>query len=138
MTDETAATNAAPAAIAAESQVAESAPAPEKAPEQDGFTKRIDELTKNWRDTERRADEAARSADEARRDAQYWRDQALRAQQPPNAPQAATEEVKTLADFGYDEAKYQTHLIEQVEKRAVKAAEKRLREQQETDTKAKR
>jgi hypothetical protein len=89
MSDETAATNAAPEAIAPGSQVAESAPAPEKAPEQDGFTKRIDELTKNWRDTERKADEATRTAEEARRDAQYWRDQALRAQQPPETPATA-------------------------------------------------
>lgn len=138
MTDETAATNAAPDAIASESQVAESAPAKVETPEKDGFTKRIDELTRNWRDTERRADDAARAAEEARRDAQHWRDQALRAQQPPATSQAAPEQVKTLKDFEYDEGKYQTYLIDQVEQRAVKAAERRLREQQETDTKAKR
>lgn len=132
MTDETAATNAAPDAIAPESQVAESAPAPEKAPEQDGFTKRIDELTKNWRETERRAEEAAR-------DAQYWRDQALRAQQPQPQPAKPVEQaVKTLADFEYDDVKYQSYLFEQAESRAVKAAEKRLREQQETDAKERR
>lgn len=138
MSDETAATNAAPEAIAPGSQVAESAPALEKAPEQDGFTKRIDELTKNWRDTERKADEATRTAEEARRDALYWRDQALRAQRPPATPADAPAQVKTLADFEYDEARYQAHLIEQVEQRAVKAAEKRLREQAENDTRAKR
>lgn len=140
MTDETAATNAAPDAIAPGSQVAESAPAGTEAaaPEKDGFSKRIDELTKNWRDTERKADEATRSADEARRDAQYWRDQALRAQQPPATTTDAPAQVKTLKDFEYDEGQYQTYLMDQVEQRAVKAAERRLREQAETDTKTKR
>jgi hypothetical protein len=128
MTDETAATNAAPEPIAPETQVAESAPAPEKAPEKDGFSQRIDELTKNWRETERRAEEASR-------DAQYWRDQALRAQQPaPQTPTPPAATAKTLADFEYDESKYQSYLLDQVEQRAVAAAERKLREQQEKDT----
>jgi hypothetical protein len=137
MTDETAATNAAAEPIAPSTQVAESAPAPEKAPEQDGFTKRIDELTKNWRDTERSRDDAMRSAEEARRDAQYWRDQALKAN-PPKTPEVPTSQVKTLADFEYDDVKYQAYLFDQAEQRAVKAAEKRLREQSEADAKARR
>lgn len=143
MTDETAATNAAPDAIAPDSQVAESAPAGKEpaAPEKDGFSKRIDELTKNWRDTERDRDDAKRRADEAARDAQYWRDQALRAQQPrePAKPaETPPEAVKTLADFEYDEAKYQQYLFTQAEQRAVKAAERSLKEQQDRDAKERR
>ncbi len=138
MTDQTAATNAAPEAIAPETQVAESAPAPEKAPEKDGFSQRIDELTKNWRDTERDRDDAKRRADEAARDAQYWRDQALRAQQPQQPAKPTETAVKTLADFEYDDGKYQAYLFDQAETRAVKAAEKRLREQQETDARERR
>jgi hypothetical protein len=140
MTDETAATNAAEGAIASESQVAESAPAGEEsaAPAKDGFTKRIDELTKNWRDTERDRDDASRRADEAARDAQYWRDQALRAQQPQKPAAPAETAVKTLADFEYDDGKYQAYLFEQAESRAVKAAERRLREQSETDARDRR
>lgn len=139
MTDETAATNAAGETIAP-SQVAESAPAGNEpaAPEKDGFTKRIDELTKNWRDTERDRDDAKRRADEAARDAQYWRDQALRAQQPTEPAKPAETAVKTLADFEYDDVKYQAYLFDQAEARAVKAAEKRLREQQETDARERR
>lgn len=140
MTDETAATNAAGATVASESQVAESAPAGTEAaaPKEDSFTKRIDELTKNWRDTERSRDDAMRSAEEARRDAQYWRDQALRAQPPPATPEVPTGQVKTLQDFEYDEGKYQAYLFKQAEDRAVTAAEKRLREQSESDARTRR
>lgn len=103
-----------------------------------GFEKRINELTKNWRETERDRDDAKRNADEARRDAQYWRDQALRAQQPQQPAKPAETAVKTLADFEYDDAKYQSYVLEQAEQRAVKAAEKRLKEQQEADTRERR
>jgi hypothetical protein len=78
-----------------------------------------------------------RSAEEARRDAQYWRDQALKAN-PPKTPEVPTSQVKTLADFEYDDVKYQAYLFDQAEQRAVKAAEKRLREQSEADAKARR
>lgn len=138
MTDETAATNAASDAIAPETQVADSAPAKVEAPEKDGFTKRIDELTKNWRETERDRDDAKRRADEAARDAQYWRDQALRNQQPPTPAKPAETAIKTLADFEYDDVKYQAYVLEQAELRAVKAAERRLKEQAEQDTRERR
>jgi hypothetical protein len=122
MTDETAATNAAEETIASESQVAESAPAADdagKAPEKDSFSQRIDELTRNWRDTQRRLEQAER-------DRELLREQVMRTQQPAKADEA----IKTLADFEYDDAKYQAYLFQQAEKRAVEAAEKRLKEEQ--------
>lgn len=138
MTDETAATNAAPDAIAPETQVPESAPGAEasKPKESDGFTKRIDELTKNWRETERKAAEAERRAEERARDAEYWREQVLR--QQPAAKTETVQQTKTLADFEYDDSKYQAYLFEQAEQRAVQAAEKRLKEREETAAKERR
>jgi hypothetical protein len=121
MTDETAATNAAPDAIAPESQVAESAPAADAGKEKDSFSQRIDELTRIRREEERARQNAERERD-------HWREMAMRTQQP--SPKSEDDKVKTLADFEYDDAKYQTYLFEQAEKRAVSAAEKRLKEEQ--------
>lgn len=136
MTEETAATNAAGDSIAPESQVPESAPGAEASkPKEDGFTKRIDELTKNWRETERKALEAERRAEERERDAAYWRDQVLRQQSSKPEP---VQQTKTLADFEYDDSKYQAYLFDQAEQRAVQAAERKLKEQQETDVKERR
>jgi hypothetical protein len=100
----------------------EAAPSPAARPEgeKDGFTKRIDELTRHWRETER--------------DRDHWRELALRNQQPREEPKPVESAApKTLADFEFDEAKYQTYLFEQAEQRAVKAAERRLQEQQERE-----
>jgi hypothetical protein len=103
---------------------AESSPAKaESKPDEavDRVRSRIDELTKYRR--------------EAERDRDYWREQAMR--QAP-APVKATEPepvstAKTLADFEFDEAKYQSYLFTEAEKRAVAAAERRIREQQDQE-----
>jgi hypothetical protein len=87
--------------------------------------KRIDELTRRRYDAERRAEDIARDRDE-------WRDRALRVEKPATVedPPAAG---KKLADFGYDEDKYQEYLFGQAEARAVKAAESVMtRKQTET------
>ena len=109
-------------------QGAESAPAaPESVEEPEALTEKVrsrfDELTRKRRDAER--------------DAEYWRAQALRAQPAPEpvAPKPAEPPPagKKLADFGYDEEKFQDYLFEQAEARAVKAAESVLtRKQTET------
>lgn len=85
-----------------------------------GVGKRIDELTRNWRETER--------------DRDYWRDLAMRNQ--PSQPKAepsepAEEKLKTLADFEYDDAKYQSYIFDEAQKRAVKAARGELTADQE-------
>lgn len=70
-----------------------------------GVQKRIDELTRNWRDTER--------------DRDYWRELAVRAnQQPQQTPQEPQKPGRTLEDFEYDEGKYQAYLIEQAREEA--------------------
>ena len=105
-------------------QGAESAPAVSNTDEEttrvlDPVQKRIDELTRRRYDAERERD--------------YWREHAQRAQAQPE-PQAPVEEPqavgKTLADFAYDESKYQDYLFKQAEARAVAAAEKVLTQKQ--------
>jgi len=86
-----------------------------------GVGKRIDELTRNWRETER--------------DRDYWRDLAMRSQSPqPETPKPAPEErLKTLADFEYDDAKYQSYILDEAAKRGEAAADNRLKAQQERE-----
>jgi len=85
----------------------------------DPVQKRIDELTRRRYDAERERD--------------YWREHAQRAQPPKQeAPPVETPPAvsKTLADFAYDESKYQDYLFKQAEARAVAAAEKVLTQKQ--------
>jgi hypothetical protein len=95
-----------------------------------GVQKRIDELTKNWRETERRERESAR-------DAAYWREQALRLQSqpiqpPPRAPEPESE--KTLADFGFDEAKYRSYERSRISQESVELAKQALKAEREQQT----
>lgn len=85
-----------------------------------GVQKRLDELTRNWREAERR--EQALLAIIREREAKE-----TAAPEPIANP-------KTLADFDFDESKYQAHLIAEVERRAVAAAERKLRETEERST----
>src|SRR6185369_2469317 len=106
-------------------QGAESAPAVTNPDEDtskvlDPVQKRIDELTRRRYDAERERD--------------YWREHAQRVQEPkpePKPPAEAPQDVgKTLADFAYDESKYQAYLFKQAESRAVAAAEAVLSKKQ--------
>jgi hypothetical protein len=96
-----------------------------------GVQKRIDELTKNWRETERRERESAR-------DAAYWREQALRLQSQPipqpqqRAPEPEAE--KTLADFGFDEAKYRSYERSRISQESVELAKQALKAEREQQT----
>lgn len=111
-----------------ELQSEEQAPEPSESStekkESKGVQKRIDELTRNWRDTER--------------DRDYWRELALnKAKEEPQAPKApeTTEPLKTLEDFEYDEARYQSYLFQEATKRATEAARRELEaDQQKTVT----
>lgn len=82
-----------------ESESSESSPEPKK----DAVQDRIDELTKKFRDAER--------------EAAHWRDKAN--EQPAPKPEVNLD-VKTLADFDYDEAKYQEHVTNQAKQAALK------------------
>jgi hypothetical protein len=83
-------------------------------------TRRIDELTRNWRETER--------------DRDHWRDLAMRTPAPPPKTESSVvEQPKTLADFGYDEGKFQSYIFEQAEKRAVTAARSELSAEKERE-----
>ena len=86
---------------------------------ENGIQKRIDELTKYWRNTER--------------DRDYWREQALQAQKKPEDPAIPDQPhvAKTLADFEYDESKYQSYLIAEASKNAVQSAKQLLKQEQE-------
>lgn len=92
---------------------AESPPAVEEDDEKktDPFQERITELTRNWRETERALTALEQENAELK-------------QKVADIP--SSEPVKTLADFDYDEGKYQAHLFGQAEKRAEKAAERLL------------
>lgn len=106
-------------------QDAESAPAATDAGEgkPKGVAKRIDELTRNWREAERR--EAALL-------------EMLRKQQQVEPPKAEHEKLRTLADFEYDETKYQAHLIGEATRQATAAAKRELQEQAQRDAEARR
>lgn len=87
-----------------------------------GVGRRIDELTRNWREAERR--EAALLG--------------MLQQQQTSAPEAQTAAPKTLADFNYDEVKYQEWLFGIAEQRAVNVARRELQEQSQRDAQHRR
>lgn len=87
---------------------------------------KLDRQTRNWRALER--------------DRDHWREMAMR-QQPSGQPQRQAEperddggQVKTLADFDFDEAQYQQYLLNRVERTAETAIERRFREQREAES----
>lgn len=92
-----------------------------------GVGKRIDELTRNWREAERREQALLQLLQS---------DRAEVARPEPQKPATAT--VKTLADFSYDESQFQSYLLDQATTRATEAADKRIREEQERGTAARR
>lgn len=113
---------------------AESSPAKaESKPDEavDKVRSRIDELTKYRREAERRAERAEREAD-------FLRQQMKAPPQPVATEPVAVSTPKTLADFEFDEAKYQSYLFSEAEKRAVSAAERRIREQQDQEKQSRR
>ena len=136
MTDETTLSGEMPAEAAAPlpetTEPVESATTPNTEPDQTspepddaggdkprgGFQRRIDELTRNWREEQRRVDALTQALLQQR------------GQPPqPEAPQPAQPaKLPTLEEFGYDEAKYQAALIEYADKRASETVEKRFAE----------
>lgn len=74
--------------------------------------KRIDELTRNWREEQRRSEALLQMVQQ--------RTEPPKAQEPVKVP--------TLAEFEYDEAKYQSAFIEYASKQAEAVVERRLTE----------
>jgi hypothetical protein len=88
-----------------------------------GFQRRIQELTRNWREEQRRNDELLAI---------------LRSNQAQPARAEAPEVPPTLESVGFDETKYQHALIEFATKRAEAAAEAKIQSwQQQQQTHAK-
>lgn len=65
----------------------------------------------------------------AERDAEYWREQAMK-KEPEKPVEVVEEPLKTLADFDYDEGKYQQHLFSKARAEAVDEAKRVLRDEQ--------
>lgn len=125
--DVTAATTATPAQVPdgnepEPTQGADSAPAATQPSEDTDLPKKV----------QSRFDELTELRRNAERDRDYWREQAQRApRQEPTPPVSEPPAAgKTLADFAYDESKYQDYLFKQAEARAVAAAEKVLTQKQ--------
>lgn len=91
-------------------------------PKGKGIQSRIDELTRNWREAERR-------------EAALW--DMIRRQQPqPQAEPEETEKPKappTLEQFNYDEAAYQAALFQHVKDEAARVAREELRQERERE-----
>lgn len=102
--------------------VADPSPAVNDADEKPkGMAKRIDELTRNWREEQRRNEQLMRLLEQQRA-------------QPAETPKPAVDEKpKTLADFEYDEAKFQQYIFEQADRRASEAARRELTAAQERE-----
>lgn len=93
---------------APEQNEAESPPAKVEPPkEPKGVAKRIDELTRNWREAQRQNERLLALLEQQRT-------------QP--TPQREDTKPKSLADFGYDEQAYRDHLYTEARKEAEKAA----------------
>lgn len=104
---------AAPVDQTAKDQVDTATPESEEASRPKGVQKRIDELTRNWRQSER--------------DRDHWRELAMRSAQPPTAPEPKVEAPNgkpTLEQCGFDQEVYLERLADyKLEQRDQKARE---------------
>lgn len=90
-------------------------------PEATWVQKRINELTRDRREAERRERDSAKERD-------HWRELALKNQPQPKAPEP--EKPKSLADFQFDDGQYQQYLISKAADAARKAAKEELAQEQ--------
>lgn len=97
-------------AEAPQSNAAESPPAKVDEPKQEpkGVAKRIDELTRNWREAQRQNERLLAMLE--------------RQGQPAPQEQPKVDQPKSLKDFNYNEQAYQDHLYSEARKHAEKAA----------------
>ena len=98
-----------------------------------------DEVSAGKPPVQKRIDELTRLRREAERDRDYWRQQAAR--QTP-APQAAEPDAPKprpkLADFGYDEDKYQAALSEHLKAETAREVREQLRQEEAQKTERQR
>ena len=102
---------------------------PEVESQADPSPAKADENKETVSKVQSRFDELTKHRREAERDRDYWREQALRNQTPPPKQDVApvvNESLKTLADFEFDDAKYQAYIFDTAQKRSVEAARKEL------------
>ncbi len=128
MTDETTqAEMPVPDAIVPETEQADSSPAVETGddsatakPVKDGVQRRIDELTRNWRQEQREKQQLL---------------EMLQQQKLPEPAPVVQPKLPTLEEYGYDEAKYQAAFLAFAERQAESVVERRLteREQQQRE-----
>lgn len=93
--------------------------------EPEWFTKRFGEITAKYRETERRALAAEQRLAQLRQQQQ---------QAVPREP----EKVKTLADFDYDEVKFQAYVVDQAREAARQAAREAANERRSEESRAAR
>lgn len=105
---------------AAASEPVEAEQTPEEGEKPRGVQRRIDELTRNWREAERREQALLAML------------QQQKAPEPAKAPEPIAE-PKTLSDFNWDEAAYQRYVFEQAAKMAEAAVERKLQERTERE-----
>lgn len=97
---------------------------PKTETEPEWFTKRFGEITAKYRETERERD--------------YLRQQLQLREQQEQQRKPEAEKPKTLADFDYDEAKFQSYVVEQAREAAKEAAREAANERREQETRASR
>jgi flagellar biosynthesis GTPase FlhF len=85
-----------------------------------GASKRIDELTRNWREAQRQNEALLQLLQRDRSEA------------PREAPKEA-EGPKSLADFAYDEAKYSKYLTDQISAEVMQKTKAQLRADQDRE-----
>lgn len=111
----------------------EGSPAPEQTAESSPAATQDSEVAE-VKGIQRRFDELTRLRREAERNAEHWREMAMRSQPAPE-PDATP---KTLADFQYDEAKYQQYLFSTAETLAIAAAKRELQQQVQQENQTRR
>ena len=117
------------AAEAAQPEPKEADPSPAapqegEAPEKPkGVQKRLDELTRNWREAQRQNEALLRILES-------------QGKTPEQRPEPVA--PKTLADFNYDETQYQAHLMQQATQQAVEAAKRELQAQAQREREIRR
>lgn len=95
----------------------------ESAAKPKGVAKRIDELTRNWREAQRQNEALLRILES-------------QGKTPEQRPEPVA--PKTLADFNYDDTQYQAHLMQQATQQAVEAAKRELQAQAQRDRELRR
>jgi hypothetical protein len=115
-------------AIAPETELVESSTTPEtETPAETGQQTEAERDERGrFTGAQKRFDELTREKYDARREAEYWREMAMRSQPQPEPVKAEPVKLPTLAEYEYDEGKYQAALIQYATQQAEQVVERRL------------